>query len=402
MSETTWMAAVIAALVGATGALAAIRHVPLLRRWDTRRRTREERSTYLRGVNYILSNDTDAAIEELTKVARLNSDVVETYFALGTLFRTKGEVERAIRIHQTLIGRPDLDEHTRTQALYELGLDYKKAGLIERARTTLAEVLERDASFTDAYRALEQLFEEMREWEKAYEMQEQVVRRTGEPAQRVLSHLMVEIGRDHEARGDLRQARHCYRKALALEPGSAHASIALGALAMREGQPEEAIALYRRAMRVNPGTAGLFYPRLAEAYDRLGDPARYENLLRQQVVHDEADVFARLALAQLLARRGRTRDAIEELRRALEQKPDFVEARKELGRILLASGSVEEVRREYEDLLAALVRPMKSFQCAQCGFETPEMEWKCPQCQRWDTIGYKRFRRQRRSRLRVA
>jgi len=396
--EDLWLAMAATLLVGVLVGVLVAR----LRPGAVRGTTSAERSLYLRGVNYILSNDTDAAIEELTRVVQVSSETVETYFALGALFRSKGEVERAIRIHQSLVGRSGLDERTRTQALFELGCDYKKAGLVARAVGTFEEVLARQPSFVDAHRELQRLYEDAGDWEKAYAAQKQVVRLTGRRADSVLSHLMVEIGRTHEEKGELKEARACYRRALGIDAASVHAYLALADLAMREGNGREALGHFQRALRENPSLSGLIYPRLHEAYRRLGEPGRHEAFLRQQVVQDEYDIFARLALAQLLAGQHRTREAIEELRRALELKPDFVEARKELGEILLASGSADELRREYDDLLSALVRPMKSLQCRQCGFETSQMDWKCPQCQRWDTIGYKRFRREKRSRLRVA
>jgi lipopolysaccharide biosynthesis regulator YciM len=390
------------ALVGALGGAVTALFWPGRRRRGLLKRASDERSSYLRGVNYILSNDTDGAIEELTKVLQLNTDTVETYFALGALFRTKGEVERAIRIHQNLLTRASLDEHTHTQALFELGLDFRKAGLFRRATATFEEVLQRQLTFVDAYRELQRIYEDTRDWEKAYAMQQEVAKRSGRKAGSVLAHLMVEIGGTHEEAGDLRQARLCYKKALSTDAGSVRAHLALGELYLREGNAQEAIVFFQRAMKRNPALSGLIYPRLHAAYEKQGAHARYESFLRQQIVRDETDIFARLALAQLIASRGRTREAIEELKRTLEHKPDFVEARKELGELLLASGSVEELRREYDDLLGALVRPMKSYQCRQCGFEAPEMHWKCPQCLRWDTVGFKRFRRERRSRLRVA
>jgi lipopolysaccharide biosynthesis regulator YciM len=400
--DELWVALVAVALLSAIGGAVAALFWPGRRRRGLLRRASDERSSYLRGVNYILSNDADGAIEELTKVLQLDTDTVETYFALGALFRTKGEVERAIRIHQNLLGRAGLDEHTHTQALFELGLDFRKAGLYRRAMDTFEEVVRRQPAFVDAYRELQRIYEDTREWEKAYAMQQEVAKRSGHKAAGVLAHLMVEIGGTHEEAGDLRQARQCYRKALAIDSGSVRAHLALGELCLREGNAQEAIGFFQRAMKHNPGLSGLIYPRLHVAYERQGAHARYESFLRQQVVRDESDVFARLALARLVASRGRTREAIDELKRALDHKPDFVEARKALGDLLLASGSVEELRREYDDLLGALVRPMKSYQCRQCGFEAPEMIWKCPQCLRWDTVGFKCFRRERRSRRRVA
>jgi lipopolysaccharide biosynthesis regulator YciM len=392
-----WWAVAASSLAGATLGVGAVvfwrrRGRRVFHAWSA------EHSSYLRGVNYMLQSDADAAIEELTKVVEVNPSTVETYFALGALFRTKGEVERAIRIHQNLAGRESLDARTRTQARFELGLDYRAAGLTSRATAAFERVIAEEPAFVDAHRELERLYEEAREWEKAFAMQREVASRSGQRADGVLAHLMVEVGRTHEEQGELEKARACYRRARSIDRTSMRAYVALGELALREGDAREAIAHYERARRQNPSLAGLVYPKLEECYARLGDFRRYEALLRQQVVQDEMDVFARLALGQLLERQGRTHEAIEELRRALEHKPDFVEARKALGAILQASGSAAELRREYEDLLAALVHPTKSFQCRQCGFEAPQMQWKCPQCQHWDTTGYKRFRRERKNR----
>jgi lipopolysaccharide biosynthesis regulator YciM len=395
-----WAALFVAAMAGAlVGGFVGARV------WRRRRRDRSampDGVAGLPGVNYILTNDTDAAIEELTRAVAASRGSIEMSLALGALFRSKGEIERAIRLHKSLLDRADIDEVTRTQVTFELGLDYRKAGLLERAITTFGEVLSLDADAAHAYRELQRLYEESGDWGRAYDMQRQVARRTGERADSVLSHHLVEMGQSHEQRGDLEEAARAYRKALSIDEASVHASLALGRLLVRSGDAREAIAHYERAMARSPAISTVIYPRLEEAYRQIGEEARYERLLRERVVQDEADIFARFALAQWLRRRGRLAEAIDELRRAIAERPDFIEARKELGDVLRSSGTPDDLRRAYEELLDAVVRPMRSYQCRQCGYEAADLEWKCPQCQRWDTIAHKRFRRERRRRLRVA
>ena len=356
----------------------------------------------LAGINYILTNDTDAAIEELTRALARSKGSVETSLALGALFRAKGEIERAIKLHQSLLDRSDLDETTRTQVTFELGLDFRKAGLLERAIATFGEVVRREPNAAHGYRELQKLHEECGEWEEAYEMQKESARRTGEKAESVLSHHLVEMGQIHEVKGDLEEAARAYRKALGIDSASVHASLALGRLLVRSDQAREAVTHYERAMLRNPALSSAVYPRLEEAYRSLGEAPRYERLLRDRIVEDEGDIFARLALAEWLRQQGRAEEALLALRRALEIRPDFIEARKELGEALRVSLNADEIGRAYQELLDAVVRPMRSYQCRQCGYETADLQWKCPQCQRWDTIAHKRFRRDRRRRLRVA
>jgi lipopolysaccharide biosynthesis regulator YciM len=115
------------------------------------KRDSKESTAFLMGINYLLSNDHDHAIEEFTKAVQINSNTVETYIALGNLFRSKGEVGRAIRIHNSIILRPTIDREIKIQALYNLGLDFKKAGFIKRAISSFEEVIDNDSSMLDAY-----------------------------------------------------------------------------------------------------------------------------------------------------------------------------------------------------------------------------------------------------------
>lgn len=361
-----------------------------------------EKQSYLKGVNYILSNDTDAAIEELTKVVQVNTETVETYFALGSLFRNKGEMERAIRIHQNIVMRPNLNEAMRTEALYELSLDYKKAGLIRRAIASFNEVIARKKNYALAYRQLQELHEETKEWEKAYQTCRKFAKLSGDKSLNVLAHLMTEIGKQHREEGDVNSARKCFKKAISIDAKCIQAYLELGDYHFNNKDFKAAVDMWQKAMKVDDTLSGIIYPRLEEGYFQLGAFPKYETLLRTKVLRDENDLFARLAITSILTRKGKHEEAIEELRRALELRSDFIEARRQLAEILLQHGTKEEIKKEYEELIGVMVLPLKSFQCRRCGFESAKLVWKCPQCHTWDSMGYKRYSLKRHPRRQVA
>jgi len=345
-----------------------------------------ENRAYVKGVNYILENDHDAAIEELTKVVQVNTETVEIYFALGNLFRRKGEIDRAIRIHQNIILRPGIDESTQRQAYFDLGLDYKKAGFVRRAIATLEEVLNRAPSSTDAMRELCELYEEVKDWEKAFTVRQRLSKIEGRKEDNVLAHLQVELGRARMAEDEAATAKKCFKKALSLDSRCVDGMLALGDLHLTSGDARAAIASWTRVMGVAPEYAYLTFTRLEEAYEQLGQTDNLEKTLRDALARHEEDPNAHLILGRYLHRHGDTASALSELRRAIELNPAALEARKTLGQILLAEASGEEALDSYRSLLDHLALPEKNYQCARCGFESSDVLWKCPQCLSWDTL----------------
>jgi lipopolysaccharide biosynthesis regulator YciM len=346
-------------------------------------------AAFMRGLNYILSDDQDQAIEELTRAVNVDTDAVETYVALGNLFRSKGEIDRAIRIRQSIIVRNNIAESIRRQAKFDLGLDYRRGGFYERAIKTFQEVLSEDPKHTEALHQLVLIYEETRDWEKAFETEQKMAKLTGEKRLNVLAHHQTEIGKAHMERGRTGNAKAAFKKALSLDPTCVDAHLHFGDWYLHQGKPKKALAQWRKVVEVAPDHTFLVLNRLALAAVRLKDFSPVEEVLTQ-CVQSGPNPLAHLALARMLAQRGENDRAINELNRAIELDPAFMEAHRELGLLLLVLGRREDALEAYRNLLNHLESPDAVFRCARCGFEASELYWRCPQCYAWDAMSLAR------------
>jgi lipopolysaccharide biosynthesis regulator YciM len=346
----------------------------------------EEGLAYIKGVNYILSDAPDLAIEEFIKAVQINSETVETYLALGNLFRSKGDVDRAIRVHQGIIYRPRIGDNIMLQALYELGLDYKKAGLLDRAIGTFSEVIEKDPNMLQAYIQLEALYEEAKDWEAALQVQEKIAKLRKSEDRNVLAHLMTEHGKSQQEQGQAKEAKRSYHKAISIDPTCVDAYLHFGDLYAEEGDDGKAVAMWKKVMDVAPSMTFLAYDRLEHAFFRMGKVKALEELLRESAADKGAGLVTRLFLAKHLMKKGELDEAAETLSGILGQWPDSRPARQEYIKVLVAQDKKEEALTEYEKMMQSLSIVDHYYQCKMCGYRSPQMLWKCPQCQRWDTM----------------
>ncbi|MEW5723502.1 MAG: tetratricopeptide repeat protein [Thermodesulfobacteriota bacterium] len=346
---------------------------------------------FMKGINYILSEKHDRAIEELTRAVSVDTETVETYVALGNLFRRTGEIDRAIRIRQSIILRPNLDEKVRLQALFDLGLDYRRGGFYDRAVGAFEDLARRSPKWIEPWQQLAQIYEETRDWEKAFQTQEKVDRLKGARAANVLAHYQVEMGKVNFDRGQLGQARAAYKKAMSLDPGCVDAYLHLGDLQLKEGKPKKALDTWRRLIKVAPDMTYLTFERLARLAAEMKDLRPLEDFLYESA-EKTSRPLAYLALARLHADHGLPDRAVEDLEKALAREPALVEAHRELGRLLLSQGREREALAAYRELLDNLARFEAVFQCGRCGFESRELMWRCPQCYAWDTMNLGRNR----------
>lgn len=347
----------------------------------------KEGLAYIKGVNYILSDAPDRAIEEFIRAVQINSETVETYLALGSLFRSKGDVSRAIRIHQGIIFRPQVDPKVLIQALYDLGLDYKKAGLLDRAIATFQDVVARDPKMLQAYVQLEELYEETKDWESAFKVQQKVSKLRKSEDRHVLAHLMTELGKSQIAQGDRKGAKASFKKAISIDANCVDAYLHFGDLLAAEGEDSKAVEMWKRVMEVAPSMTFLAYDRLEHAFFRMGHLSALEDFLRKRGMEGDADLFTKIFLAKHLRKKGELEEAAGMLRNILGESPGSKEARQELIQVLLAQGDKEGALTEYETLLESLTVVDRHFQCRMCGYRSTQLLWKCPQCLRWDTIG---------------
>jgi lipopolysaccharide biosynthesis regulator YciM len=342
---------------------------------------------FLNGIHYILSNDHDHAIEEFTKSVKINSDTIETYVALGNLYRSKGDIDRAIRIRRSIILRPGLDEKISLGALFDLGMDYRAGGFLNRALATFQKVLQKKPSDLKTLEMVERICEEMGDWGEAFKTRQRIARITGKDFGHILAHQLVESGKIHQRSGDVPEARGLYEKALSVDEKCIDAYLHLGDLHAGKGDLKKAVGTWRKIVHVAPHFAYLAYGRLERAYRVIDDTGPIEAFLKE-VADSHCDAFSCVALAKYRQASGDLEGALAEISHALESAPAFWAARKLKGEILLEKGGEEDVVKDYSELIENLDIPYGKFQCSNCGFTSTSLLWQCPQCRFWDTISF--------------
>lgn len=348
---------------------------------------RQGDNAFFKGIQYILSNDHDQAIEEFTKSVQINSDTIETYVTLGNLYRSKGDIDRAIRIRQSIILRPTIDDQIKLRAMVDLGVDYRKGGFLNRALDTFQEVLRKQPSHPGALKELEQICEEMKDWANAFAARQRIARLIRGDHAHILAHHQTEMGKAFLERGDPSKAKSCFKTAVSIDPKCVDAYLHLGDLHFGQQEYKQAIAAWKKVAGVSPHFTFLAYRRLEGAYSRMKNLKPVEEFLKETAkLH--SDPFTHMALALYLHNEKDDHGALRELQSALDLDPAFWEARRFMGEILLLQGMKEEALHAYHDLISHLNVPYLKFQCSNCGFRPNDLCWQCPQCRQWDTIEF--------------
>lgn len=346
---------------------------------------------YLSGIDLLVDKDTDRAIEELVKLAKVNPDTAETYLALGNLFRAKGDTERAIQVHRTLIHRSDIDNSLRTLAKFNLALDFRKAGLIERAISAFEEVLSTQSDHLPSIEALVELHEESHEWTKAMNIQEKISKLKKEDFKNVIAHHLTELGKQLESDRQTSSAIKMYRKAISQDANCLDAYLHLGDLYLEIDKPEKAIDTWQKVLDIQSDLGHLTYPRMEKAYRKIGKEDKFENLLLNIMEKEQTNLYARLALSRIWLNRGEVIRARNELERILKKQSRFWEARLLLGHIIIETKDHDKALEQYSEIIDIMTPTETNFQCMRCGYEAQELVWKCPRCRAWDTITLKPF-----------
>ncbi len=352
----------------------------------TRFLRRESDKAFFKGIQYILSNDHDQAIEEFTKSVQINSDTIETYVALGNLYRSKGDIDRAIRIRQSIILRPNIDEASKMKALIDLGHDYRKGGFMNRALDALNQALQKEPANLEVLDGLEQIYEDMRDWENAYATRQKIAKASRGDHKHILAHFQAELGKASQEKGDFGKAKACFQKAISIDERCLDAHLHLGDLHFQKQDYKKAVSAWRKVVRIAPQFSFLAYRRLEGAYGEMRNLKPVEEFLKECAA-STSNAFTHMALARYLYNEQDHQGAVRELDSALALDPSFWEARKFKGEILLKQGMREEALSAYQDLIPRLNVPYLKFRCVNCGFRPGDLQWQCPQCRQWDTIG---------------
>ena len=344
------------------------------------------RTNYFRGLNYLLNEQPDKAIEVFLQIAEVDSDTVETHMALGNLFRRRGEVDRAIRVHQNLIARPTLSAEQKTSALLELGEDYMRAGLLDRAETLFSDLVGMDARSISALKHLISIYQQERDWHKAIDHARRLEAATGESQGKLIAQYFCELAEHARSRHDPDGARRALAEAFACEANCVRGRIIEGQMALDAGDPERALRAFDRVVEQDIESVPEVLKPALRSFESLGDLARAREFLLR-LAERYAGISPVLALARLIEQSEDDAAAVAFLTEQLRVKPSVrgLMALIDLN-LKNADGDARDNLLILKELTRKLVEGKAVYRCTRCGFGARAHHWQCPSCKSWGSV----------------
>ncbi|HXZ09238.1 MAG TPA: lipopolysaccharide assembly protein LapB, partial [Paraburkholderia sp.] len=345
--------------------------------------------SYFRGLNFLLNEQPDQAIDAFIEVVKLDPETIELHFALGNLFRRRGETDRAIRVHQNLLSRADLPVNERDHALFELGQDFLKAGLLDRAEETF-RLLESGDYALGAQRALLTIYEIEKDWNKSIDTARRLETMGAASLEKEVAQFHCELAQEALQHKNPAEARRQLELSLKANPQSVRATILSGEVDAAGGEQEAAIAQWRKVEDQNSTYLPLVAEKLMKAYEALGRAEEGADLLTTWVDRYPSNDLLDVAYKYVAALRGS--DAAHTLARTQMQKSPNLAG---MTRLLEAQQAVaEEPRRSELELMRTLIRQrtknLPRYTCQNCGFRARLFYWQCPGCSGWETYAPRR------------
>jgi lipopolysaccharide assembly protein B len=346
--------------------------------------------SYFKGLNFLLNEQPDKAIEALIELVKVDPQTIELHFALGGLFRRRGEVERAIRMHQNLLDRPDLRGEERQHALFELGQDYLKAGLLDRAEELFAK-LDGSGYEQQGLKFLLAIYEQEKEWNKSIAVLRRMDAVTDESRERDIANYYCELATAELTGSGADAARTLLEKALSVNRNCVRANILLGDIAVAAGNYEDAIAFWTRIEQQEPEYLSLVSEKIFNAYRQL---SRSEEGAR--LVHGYLSRYPSLDLLNASVESERevrgAQSANRLLRDELTRNPTLLGLDKLLEAQLM--DAPPERRNDLQlikDLIHQHTQSLALYRCDSCGFKARQFYWHCPACNGWETYPPRRL-----------
>lgn len=341
---------------------------------------------YFAGLNYLLHDRPDKAIEVFVKVLEVESETVETHLALGNLFRRRGEVDRAIRIHQNLVARSTLDIRQRGLALLELGLDYMRSGLFDRAENLFIELLDTGMYQQQSLRHLVDIYQQEQDWAKALEFCSRLEAATGQNLSNERAHFLCEQAQALIERQSREEAQELLDKAFATDRKCVRASLMSANLAMQARDFERALQHLKRIEQQDIDFLPEALPMIVKCFRQLERHDELRDYL-DRVAALRAGVSPTLALAELMGEQEGPESAkryiVQELKirptiRGIERLIDYA-----LGG---AAGEAREDLMILKETALRLSAGKATYKCGSCGFAGRSLHWQCPGCKSWSTV----------------
>ncbi len=351
----------------------------MLRSQEPPRRLNED---YLKGLGFLLNEEPDKALEVFLQMVDVDNETVETHFALGSIYRRRGEVERAIRIHENIMARPSLSDEHRLAAMFALAEDYFRAGLFDRAERSFRQLTQSDARRVPALRYLLRIYEQQRDWEHAITVHNDLAALASPEQPTAIAHYHCELAEQARERGDLDAARQHLHHAREVQRNFPRGALIRADIALEMNERELAATLCQRFVELHPRLLALALPRVLRAVrgSDAGDLERRFNAW----IRPEPAARAELAYAAIVA-------GLEQEPFVRDCLPDLLREDPSLGEIVrsVAGDPGQLTLQQRTDLalsLARILRRTQRYRCVDCGFASASHFWQCPGCRAWDAF----------------
>jgi lipopolysaccharide biosynthesis regulator YciM len=339
---------------------------------------------YLKGLNFLLNEQTDQALEHFLHMVRVDDKTIETHFALGSLFRRRGEMDRAIRIHQNIIARPDLAAVQRDQALYSLAKDYLAAGLLDRAEKIFARLAEGSRYQVQALESLGRIYEQERDWEKAVDAGQRLELLSGRSLALQIAHYYCELAESAAEENNYTAAREYVKKAQAGRPRTMRGALTRAHIARDTSDNKTALKLYHRIIDENTYLIAEALPEIVSIYRREDAIKDLDKALKALLAKnpESSSLIAYTAIVNDLGGVPVIDKCVEEYMLNEPTLSEFVDLQQlsESGQ-----GAHESALAKVRGALSKLASATPRYQCQECGFSSQRLLWQCPSCRNWET-----------------
>lgn len=338
---------------------------------------------YLKGLNFVLNEQTDQALEHFLEMVRVDNKTIETHFALGNLFRRRGEVDRAIRIHQNIIARPDIPAEQRDQALFSLAKDYLKAGLLDRAENLFSRLAEGSRYQVEALEQLCRIYEQEHEWQKAIDASQQLETLSGSSLELEIAHYYCELAEEAAGRRDYAAARQFVKKSQLGRPRTLRGALTRAEIARDTADTKTALRLLHRVLDEHTYLITEALPRLVDIHDREGTIAELERALAA-IIQKNPEVKTDVAYTAIVNNIGGIEiidECVEEYMLNERTLAEFIN----LNHLQNGGEDRAVALSRIRAALSKLAESTPRYICKECGFSSRKLLWQCPSCKDWET-----------------
>lgn len=343
-------------------------------------------SDYFKGLNYLLNEQTDKAINVFVRMLEVGEETVDTHIALGNLYRQRGEVEQAIKIHQNVIAKPSLSLSKRNDALYELAKDFMNAGLLDRAENLFHELIKKQSHIPSALKYLLSIYQQEHDWDAAIYTAKKLESAANISYSKQVAHFYCELAKENQKKGNFKDALTLVKKALGTDKQSVRASIIEGELQKSLGNCKAASRAYRRVEQQDPLMLSEVLEPLLQCYKDLDKTKEIKTYLEHSL-NRYGGITSVLLYAEQIRKNADDKAAALFVVETLRKKPS-IRGLSYLIDISLdfTKGTAHENLLILQEITKKLLEDKPVYQCTQCGFNGKSMYWHCPGCKSWSSI----------------